>query len=194
MPLSAAEKQRRYREKRDKEPERRGKFLQEQRKRYDKDIGKRKVVSEMTSRENRCQRRYWKEKQNISRQKRKAVANTIGLTPPHSPVNDMQAGPSRQIVQVKRQRSRENSKLNREKSMLLSKLKLAERRAQMYRKRWQRLNDSKTPYTDNSPRTKTDTLLRFYSKSVVRKTLDFHHILLAQLRDNCKQRRNRRTA
>ena len=111
MALSAPEKQRRYREKRDSDPERRAKFLKQQKERYqsDKDLGQRKLVSDLTGREKRHQRRYWKGKQRLSRQKRKADSVALNMTPPLTPEINIQEqpGPSRQLKQAKRNKCEE---------------------------------------------------------------------------------------
>ena len=55
MPLSAAEKQRRYRQKRDADPERRSEYLRKEKLWWNqkKSTGKVKLVAEMTDREQR---------------------------------------------------------------------------------------------------------------------------------------------
>ena len=62
MPLTNAEKQRRYREKRDSDPNRRAEFLARCKSKYQSDIGvgKRKRIIEMTPREQRKQRKEWR--------------------------------------------------------------------------------------------------------------------------------------
>ena len=195
MALSAAEKQRQYREKRDSDPERRAKFLKQQKERYqsDKDLGRRKLVSDLTGREKRHQRRYWKGKQRLSRQKRKADSVALNMTPPLTPEINIQEQPglSRQLKQAKRNKMRGTSKLVREKKVLLIKLRESERKTEKYRKRWERLKSSHKSGNPDTPRAKTKKLLRCFSSKTVRKTLDFHHVLVAQLRENCKQRSKR---
>lgn len=191
MPLSAAEKQRRYRERRDQDPEKRANFLQKQKERYqtDKAVGKRKLVSDMTAREKRQQRKYWKVKQRDFRQRRTIEIDIINMTPPQTPIQMIDPEPSRQLKQSKRKILRETSKVYRDNGRLKIKLRTAEKKAQMYRKRWERLAESHKAHENiDTPRTKTKKLLRCYSAKVVQKTLDFHHALIAQLKENYKEK------
>ena len=193
MPLSAAEKQKRYRERRNNDPERRAKHRQLQQENYqrEEELGIRKPVSDLSKRDKRMKRRYWKEKQRLSRQKRTSETVAVSMTPPKTPVNNVQPEPgsSRQRKQANRKKRRENAKLLRERKLLLIKLREAERKADMYRQRWKRLKKYKGPET---PRTKTSKLLRCFSTKGVRKALNFHHVLLAQLRKNCQKRNAQR--
>ena len=77
MALSAAEKQRGYRAKRDADPEKRAKWLAYQKEKYKKDRGhgKRKSVADMTKREHRQAKRRWKKNQRDSRKHQKDVEN-----------------------------------------------------------------------------------------------------------------------
>ncbi|KAL8566718.1 hypothetical protein ACOMHN_050366 [Nucella lapillus] len=75
MGLSAAEKQRRYREKRDTDPEKRKKWLDYQRDKYrrDKQQGKKKLVRDMTVKEHRREKMEWKRRQQASRDRKRTV-------------------------------------------------------------------------------------------------------------------------
>ena len=103
MPLSAAEKQRRYRARRDKDPERRAKYLEWEKKKWRKDIeqGRKKSIHECSEKAQRLQRRKWKQAQAKSRAAKKAVSVAVSSisTPPVSPeslqANQEEAGPSR---------------------------------------------------------------------------------------------------
>ena len=121
MPLSAAEKQRRYRQRRDADQARRAKYLEKEKERYRqlKETGKRKTKNEMTARELRLNRKIWRlHKRDI--RKRKKEVQTI-LTPPGSPqqigepatqladVAENQTGPSKQISASRRKRQREKA-------------------------------------------------------------------------------------
>lgn len=73
MALSAAEKQRRNRKRRDQDPVKRRTYLAKKQQKYQNDVatGKRKRVSEMTNREKRKHRRIWrKEKQELRKRKK----------------------------------------------------------------------------------------------------------------------------
>ncbi len=69
MPLSAAEKKRRYRQRRDADPERREAYLGKERAKWrkDRDTGKKRSVSELNDRERRAKRRNWRAAQVKSR-------------------------------------------------------------------------------------------------------------------------------
>ncbi|KAJ3586325.1 hypothetical protein NHX12_012725 [Muraenolepis orangiensis] len=73
MSLSGAETARRYRERCDADPERRRKYLDTERAKWQKDreIGKKKGVSELSEKEKRGKRDNWKEA------KRQARANAM---------------------------------------------------------------------------------------------------------------------
>ncbi|XP_060760149.1 zinc finger protein 845-like isoform X2 [Neoarius graeffei] len=89
MPLSAAEKQHRYRQHRDADPEKRKKHLEKERERSrkDKDAGKRFSISELNEREKVAKRKYWREAQAKSRRAKAQLAATLEqcVTPPLSP-------------------------------------------------------------------------------------------------------------
>lgn len=72
MPLSAAEKQRRYRERRDNDPLRRAEYLEKERRKYRADLasGKKKLLAQLTDREKRHQRKEWKKKKQTQRQRK----------------------------------------------------------------------------------------------------------------------------
>ena len=98
MALTAAEKQRRYREKVNKDENKRAQYLQKARERWQKNkiAGKTKTVEDMSERELRSKRRYWKDAKRKSRLKQKQIA-TVMMTPPGSPemLDQAQPGPSR---------------------------------------------------------------------------------------------------
>lgn len=88
MALTNAVKQRRYLERRDKDPSRREEHLKKQKEKYKNDlqVGKLKRISDMTPREQRKQRKEWRKiKQN--QRKRKKKEEVKALTPPSSPEN-----------------------------------------------------------------------------------------------------------
>lgn len=72
MPLSAAEMQRRYRAKRDADPERRARYLQKEKEKWqrDKASGKKKGIANMTPREKRVQRKKWRERKREEKAKK----------------------------------------------------------------------------------------------------------------------------
>ncbi|XP_041963903.1 uncharacterized protein LOC121721223 isoform X3 [Alosa sapidissima] len=84
-PLSAAEKQRRYRARRDTNPERRAKYLEYERRKWkrDRELGKKKLVHECNVSEQMAIRRRWKLAKAKSRAAKDATA--ILSPPPVSP-------------------------------------------------------------------------------------------------------------
>lgn len=88
MPLSNAERLRRYREKLKADPERYNEHKKKEKKRYhdNKVYGTVKLINEKTERSQRHQRRKWKRYKRTQRQKLKDVEKR--LTPPASPVSD----------------------------------------------------------------------------------------------------------
>lgn len=98
-PLSTAEKQRRYRERRDADPEKRAKYLNKEKERWrrDREEGRKRKVSDLSEREKRAQRKTWREKKRKQRESARA-RTTCQLTPPsspHAPENALQSEPSR---------------------------------------------------------------------------------------------------
>lgn len=85
--LSAAEKQRLYRERRDADPERRAAYLKKQKQTYLKDIEtqKRKRVNDLTEREKRQEQRKWRARQ--AKHREKVIAGRALLTAPPTPDN-----------------------------------------------------------------------------------------------------------
>jgi len=85
MALSAAEKQRRYRERRDADLERRQKYLDKKKAKYRQDlaIGKRKNIAQMSERQERTMRRRWRQQKQDLKERKQMLENLV--TPPVSP-------------------------------------------------------------------------------------------------------------
>ncbi|CAL8234260.1 unnamed protein product [Boreogadus saida] len=86
MSLSAAERQRQYRARRDADPERKAQNLNKDRNRWKKRLiaGHASTVAELGEREKRSKRRYWREAQQKCRT-RKLRLELVEMTPPQSP-------------------------------------------------------------------------------------------------------------
>lgn len=82
MALSAAEKQRQHRARRDADPERRAAYLRTHRKRWheSKEQGKVKTVKDLGEREKRRKRRSWKKDQCECRKRAKLKEDQVSLT------------------------------------------------------------------------------------------------------------------
>ena len=114
MALTPAEKQRRYREKRDNDLERRSSYLAKQQNKYikEKETGKRKLIGDMSAREKRSQRKYWKNSKQAIR-KRQTDMNKL-ITPPNSPILPNVIIPA-QLDAQSRQLSYSRRKIRRQK-------------------------------------------------------------------------------
>ena len=105
MPLTAAEKQRRYRARKDQDQERRKHYLLQEKEKYkrDREQGKKKSIEECNEAEKVLRRRRWRADQEKTSAARKATAAAVNSlsTPPESPESDHQEvarqepGPSR---------------------------------------------------------------------------------------------------
>lgn len=90
MRLSAAEKQRRYRARRDADTKRRAAYLHKHRETWheNKKRGKVKAVKDLSEREKRRKRAYWRSAQRRTRERKQVVENQV--TPTQSPEVDPQ--------------------------------------------------------------------------------------------------------
>lgn len=158
MALTNAEKQRRYRERRDMDPSRREEHLKKRNEKYKNDVqvGRLKKISDMTPREQRKQRKEWRKiKQNQRRKKKKQEVKA--LTPPSSPV-DISQREHHSTTRKKRAIAkcyRDNAKLREElqkQKRTITKLRMKATRQEQNRKGG-----------TNTPRTKTKKLLRNWS-------------------------------
>lgn len=95
MALSAAEKQRRYRERRDADLERRQKYLDLKKAKYRQDlaIGKRKKIAQMSKRQKRTMGRRWRQQKQDLKERKQMLENLV--TPPVSPSHPTEPGTSR---------------------------------------------------------------------------------------------------
>lgn len=87
-PLSAAERQRRCRARRNADPERRQKYLESERQRWRRDIEQdtKKRIQDLSERAKRQQRKKWREHKRKGKEKAEALKNFV--TPPQSPDSD----------------------------------------------------------------------------------------------------------
>ena len=197
MALSAAEKQRKYRMRRDADSERRMKYLQASKKKYkkDKESGNRKLAKDMTPRELRKQRKEWKQRQKNSRERKKEVQNLH--TPPTTPPElSNQAGPSNRAEPSRLQRSRQLKRRTHIKQLknrvqhLEEKLSVQTKKAKKYQRKLQRLASSSA----DTPRSKTKRLIGkakhdINSKKTVCRTLEFHFSVMNQIKANKANRK-----
>ena len=186
MPLSAAEKMRRYRAK-IKESDRYEEVLQKDRNRWQerKRNGKIKPISEKSARQQRQQRRTWKQAQVKCRQRKASTKNLA--TPPSTPCTSTDTPPSfsRQKLQAILKKRQQKARVEYDLKKVASKMKQYARLAEMYKKRLQR-EKARNKLTD-TPRTKTRLLLRHATSKEVRKTLTFHHAVVDSIRSKYRE-------
>ena len=196
MALSAAEKQRLYRARRDADPERRARHIQKEKKRWEarKLTGDphAKSIGDMTERQKRHVRRYWKIERARNRKEMKERKKHLDnmATPPSSPpmdnVNVNQSWSDRRRMKARKERHRRMDNLTK-----LYKKQIRE--TEKYKKRWQRLlHHTRANNEAASPRSRTMYLLRHATTSTIRKTLTFHHAVLVQIKTKYKATKERR--
>ena len=194
MGMSNAERQRKFRQNRDKDANKRQIYLNKEKERFqrDKKSGKKKNIANMTDRENRSTRKRWRNQKRKDRaiQKQKST----GLTPPNSPDSDdtlplPQQQMSHQKCQSIKKKKKEMSKCYRDNNKLKQQLLEQAKKIEMFRKRWYREKEkNKSPQIPDTPRTKTRKLLRNLSKKQVKKSLVFHYALMDQLKESYTKR------
>jgi len=184
--LSNAERQRLYRMRRDADPNRRVEYLAKKKVKYNNDIQARKrlKVGDMTPRQQRKQRRQWRSRQQASRQKQKTQIsvvdeNEVTSTTQASTPSTCRSNRGRKLV------SRNRSALYKENIRLRETIQKCTTKMERYRKRLQRLRKVNTSV--DSPRKATAAMMKRRNQSEIRKTLKFHHVLVAQIKDKYKQ-------
>lgn len=193
MALTNAEKQRRYREKRDSDPQRRSRYKEKKRLRYIQDVavGKRKNVDQLSSRDQRQQRRTWRTNQKLCRKRKKDNQNL--LTPPDSPIL---VQPYQQSSGAKR-REKSIAKCYRDKIKLQEQLRKERKKKMMYMKRWLREKEKSTKCSVESPHSRSTKMLRgvkfnFQSKkkrNTVRRSLEFNFVLNRSVKAKVQERK-----
>ncbi|XP_021366439.1 DNA ligase 1-like [Mizuhopecten yessoensis] len=143
MALSAAEKQRRYRQRRDADPERKEKHQEKMRKKYREDltVGKRKKVGELTERGKRTLRKKWRMEKKNRKKRQKEVQNLV--TPPNSPNCQPAVTPAQTNSSLKKKRS--VAKCYRDMAKKTAEIHTLKKKLQMQKKRLQRFVLYQTP-------------------------------------------------
>lgn len=164
MALTAKERSIRWREKQKQDPEKHKKYLEKEKQRYQerKKVGKLKNVEELSERERRSVRKQWRKNQRNKRKNDKDTKILLSSnTLPHSPSQDLSHEQLPQDGRTSRGRKKirkDRSKAYREISKLRIKLAQKEKYVARYKKRFYR-EKVKNRNLD-SPRTKTNTLIR----------------------------------
>ncbi|KAL2102031.1 hypothetical protein ACEWY4_003792 [Coilia grayii] len=187
-----AEYQKKWREKLNSQPELKDEFLRKERERWAHRVqdGKVKTISDLNGRKRRKRRKFWKEAQRESRERRKKaqeIQQSLN-TPPDSPldISFEQPSRSRQLVAGERLRNRTRQRHYREIKTLKGKLEKVKKDKDKLRKRLKRRKLDPCQSTEESPRTKTQSMLQGSKirNPLVKKTLLFHHVLSKALHKN----------
>ena len=105
--LTNAERQARFRAKRNADPERKAAYLQKEKQRYKAclETGKKKCVADMTPREQRKQPKEWRSRYHSSQKIKKAASSSVQPSPSDA------SGVSRQKLSALQKRADENALL-----------------------------------------------------------------------------------
>ncbi|KAK6168559.1 hypothetical protein SNE40_021067 [Patella caerulea] len=161
MALSNAERQRKFRQNRDRNCFKREEYLQYERERYKKDklLKKKKCVKDMSLREQRAIRKKWRNAKQKERKNKKKLSNAI-ITPPNSPTENLD-----QSVRSSKREKRQQSKCYRDNEKLRLEVLKQKKICEKYKKKLIRLREeNKDNNNKDSPRTTTRKLLRHISK------------------------------
>jgi len=197
MPLSAAEKQRRYRQKRDLEPERRIDYLEKQKQKYidDLEVGKKKHIAKINERDKRQLRKLWRKKKAEYRKGRKEQVKKLQClpTPESSPSHTPQHETNQRGQHMSKEKKRNIAKCYRDNSKLRDQLEKQKQLNRNLRKKLTRVKQVKTEKQSDTPKTKTRKLLRNFrtgnnntQREKVKRTLFHHFTLTEELRNKYK--------
>ncbi|XP_052227670.1 uncharacterized protein LOC127842276 [Dreissena polymorpha] len=192
MGMSNAERQKRWRERRDEDPDKRQRFLQKCKERYqrEKQSGKRKPVTLMTEREKRSARKQWREKKRKDREREREAKRALQNihTPPSSPEQQPEnREKSRQYKQSQKKSMREKAKVYRENKALKTEIESLKKKVSMYKKRYERQKHD----TPETPRKAVKRLFRTSNKKQLKKSLLEYRVLVEALRKKYAQKRAR---
>jgi hypothetical protein len=183
MGLSNAERQRKFRLRRDADEARRREYLQKSKLKYKKDLieGKRKRIKDMSEREKRSMRKIWRNQKRVRKERLKAL-NNQQPTPPPSPAESESddEGVRKQNKQSEKKRQRARAKCYRDIKQKDREIQILKQKVEMYKKRWIRAKYKSG--AKDSPRTHTRNLLK--AASVHYKSPEFGKIK-RKLFENC---------
>lgn len=196
--MSNAERQRKFRQRRDMDEARRREYLEKSKQKYQSDLvkGKRKNIKDMTEREKRHQRKLWRKQKRKEKEQLKGLKANDLLSPPHSLLSsDSEPESNRQrqkrIEIVKRSRAR--AKCYRDLKRKDAEIERLNKKLTLYKKRWQREKE-KNETNNDTPRTKTRKILQKVSKNYkdkrfdeIRKKLFESNVIVQQLKDKYKE-------
>lgn len=176
MAMTAAERQRLRRSRIASNPERLAQYREKDRQRWKerRASGKIKYVKEMTDREHRNAKKYWRSIKAKQRKLHKTALEVASLTPPRSPDTLPSARPIRRSARANNCR-----KTRKVVSSLKEELENERKRAQKYKQRWLR---KKSEAQADTPRKKTRKFLKHASATALQRKLVFHDVLISQLK------------
>ena len=198
MAMSAAERSKKYRENRKKDPQRLSSHKEKDRKRKRENYV---PIAERSQREQRLQRRRWKGYSKSYREKKRCEYDVEPLSPPPTPDNLappmamamplIQPAPDqrrkRGWKKVKKSRAKAYRRINMLERQLDTKLKLLER----WKKRYYR---EKEGNSTNSPRSRASKLLKGCKvPPEVRKQLAFNNAVVDEIRQKYIENRKNKT-
>jgi len=179
MPLTNAERQRKYREKRDADPAKRMEYLMKKKAKYKADINlkKRKRVGDMTTREHRHQRKEWRHRQRSCRLRVRQEASVL-----HDEDDNAVSSSTSAKMRGRKTVQRNRSSLYRDNIRLKQHLRNCKAAVEKYRKRLQRINLSSHWRSKDSPRKLAKGIVRRRNHADIAKTLTFHYALVQQIK------------
>ena len=133
MAMSNAERQRKFRQNRDRNPEKREQYLKQSKDRYKKDraSGKNKPIKEMTEREKRHVRKNWRLQKKKDRERAKKIKSVLEneLTPSSSP-DRSNSSSARKEKKRKNGSSRERARCYRENKRLTDEVEILKKKTE----------------------------------------------------------------
>ena len=218
MPLSAAEKQRRYRQRLKVKDCDAAKEKERQRWHQRKAAGKITAISDLSERQQRAKRRYWRQqnKLRVQRKKESVAEAAIGEDEIESPIStsasciSVNSGGSRQKIRGRKEKRKDRSAAYRKIHALETQVSRLKRECERFRKQAARAKAQKgvarnrakdvssveynNACDDDTPRKKARKLS---NDPKVRRVLKFHYSIMSQLKQRYsavgKSRANRRT-
>ena len=191
QPLTNAEKQRRFREKRNQDEAKRKEYLLYQKNRYknEKESGKRKLVADMSDREHRASKKKWR----LDKREQREKAKTASMS---APEKLSQYTISRQKKYIFDKALTDRELLKKENDDLKCQLANERRKSDMKRKKLTRLNI--TPKASFlTPSSKAKKILSDTKKGggikKVQRQLTFHYALMEELKMNIRKKIKNKT-
>ncbi|KAH3785725.1 hypothetical protein DPMN_163818 [Dreissena polymorpha] len=182
MALSNAERQRRFRAKRDAVPAEREKYLMKGRERYKQECnsGKRKPVEQLAEREKRPIRKRWRIQKRKDRARERETRNIFdNIQTPVSSSDERQSIRNKSSIKRKR---REEAKVYRDKRKLEPEVSNLQKKVAMFKKRLYRKTEECSKLTPDTPKKRTRKLLRHLSSKDAKRSLFKCEVIMEAIR------------